>query len=138
MRLFAVVLAFTAIGAGAGAASAAASRDDALAGTWQGTVWETAPAYHQGQKQLDIRVGGDGTWRGTIDGRPASGAIRWADRWVVVEGTAQGPHGRPDLVYYRLVGDAETRPRSDRLWGEIVGTFPDRPGRASVSLQRVG
>jgi hypothetical protein len=41
-------------------------------------------------------------------------------------------------VYYRLVGDGEPLAVADQLWGEIVTTFSGRPGRASVSLQRVG
>ena len=70
-KQLAILLASTAMAACAGPASGTSSHDvaasprmnDPLAGVWRGRVWKTAPAYFQGHKQLDIRIGEDGTCR---------------------------------------------------------------------------
>src|SRR6185503_9466265 len=47
-----------------------------LVGHWQGTIWETAAVFYQGQTALDVRITDDGRWSGTIGRAPASGVVR--------------------------------------------------------------
>src|SRR2546426_8304563 len=47
-----------------------------VAGHWQGTLWETAGFFTQGQAALDIRLGEDGRWSGTIGRASATGIAR--------------------------------------------------------------
>jgi hypothetical protein len=111
--------------------SASPAMLDDVAGHWSGTVWETGTWYVQGRKALDLHISEAGTWRGTVAGQPASGVVRQRGGHVVLEGTARDQDGSTTRVYYRLASD------DARLWGETVTTFGGRPGRASVSLERV-
>lgn len=112
-------------------ASASPRTSEALAGHWQGTVWEVGPAYTQGNKRLDLRIDERGAWRGTVGAQPASGVIRRQDDQVLIVGAPEPSGGPADSVYYRLVGDA------DQLWGATAATFSGRPANALVSLERV-
>jgi hypothetical protein len=101
-----------------------------LAGHWQGTLWETATIYYQGQAALDIDLGDDGGWHGTIGRATATGTARMRHGWLVLSGTATSPDGKQEAVYYELKGDA------NRRWGEVTATFAGRIEHASVSLRR--
>ena len=121
-----------------GAQPSAAIREalQPLAGHWQGTVWETGSVFYQGRAALDIRIGSDGRWTGTIGRDPASGVAGLQGRWLVLSGTVTGSGGHRQPVYYELTGD------DHRRWGEIASPFAggDGQGRvehATVSLDKV-
>jgi hypothetical protein len=107
-----------------------------LAGHWQGTVWETASVYYQGSAALDVTIGDDGRWSGTIGRAEAHGTARMRGRWLVLSGTATQPDGHQDTIAYELTGDAHRR------WGEVASGFYGRDGQgrvehAEVSLTRM-
>jgi hypothetical protein len=112
------------------ASASPATEEEVLAGHWHGVVWQTGAWYVQGRKRVDLMITDDGTWRGTIGSRSASGVIRRRGGHVVITGTSLAGGGSSDRVYYRLAGD------DDRLWGETLTDFAGRPGRASVALER--
>jgi hypothetical protein len=114
----------------------AASDVRALAGHWQGTIWETGASFYQGQTALDVRLTEDGTWSGSIGKAQASGVARMHRRWLVLSGTATTEDGHQQPIYYELTGDASRR------WGQIAATFAGRDGQgrvehASVALYKV-
>ena len=100
-----------------------------VAGHWQGTLWETAGFFTQGQAALDIRLGEDGRWSGTIGRASATGIARMQHGWLVLSGTATAPNGQRQVIFYELKGDA------NRRWGEVVTSFLTQ--HASVSLRRM-
>ena len=107
-----------------------------LAGHWQGTVWETGSVYYQGSAPLDVTIGDDGRWSGTIAGREAHGTVRMHGRMLVLSGIATQPDGHQDIVFYELTGDAHRR------WGAVASGFHGRDGQgrvehAEVSLTRM-
>ena len=106
-----------------------------LVGHWQGTIWETAAVFYQGQTALDVRITDDGRWSGTIGRASASGVVRMRHGWLVLSGTATAPDGHQDAIYYELTGD------ENRRWGQIAATFNGRDGQgrvehATVALRR--
>jgi hypothetical protein len=106
-----------------------------LAGHWQGTVWETASVFYQGSAALDVTIGDDGRWRGTIGRAEAHGTARMRGGLLVLSGTATQPDGHQDTIVYELTGDAHRR------WGEVASNFYGRDGQgrvehAEVSLTR--
>ena len=100
-----------------------------VAGHWQGTLWEIAGFFTQGQAALDIRLGEDGRWSGTIGRASATGIARMQHGWLVLSGTATAPNGQRQVIFYELKGDA------NRRWGEVVTSFLTQ--HASVSLRRM-
>jgi len=107
-----------------------------LAGHWKGTIFETASVFYQGQTAIDVRIGDDGRWTGTVGQASASGVASMRHGWLVLSGTATTPDGHQDVVFYELTGDANKR------WGEITSSFNGHDGggrveHATVSLQRV-
>jgi len=100
-----------------------------VTGHWQGTLWETAGFFTQGQAALDIRLGEDGRWSGTIGRASATGIARMQHGWLVLSGTATAPNGQRQVIFYELKGDA------NRRWGEVVTSFLTQ--HASVSLRRM-
>jgi hypothetical protein len=101
-----------------------------VAGHWRGELYETGGSLVTGVLPVDITINDDGTWRGTVGKLPASGTARMRKGQLVLEGTAIGPDGRPQAVYYTLKGD------DARRWGQTMTTFGGRDARASVSLAR--
>jgi hypothetical protein len=106
-----------------------------FAGHWQGTIWETASVFYQGQTLLDIQVSDDATWTGTIGTASASGTAAMRGSWLVLSGTATGLDHHKTPIFYELKGDASRR------WGEITSTFSGRDGggrdeHATVSLRK--
>ena len=116
------------------ATSAAAASDQlrALAGRWQGGLSEIAGWYYQGYVPLDLTLGQDGTWTGTIGGARAAGTAELAGRLLVLRGTARSGEGQEEPVYLALIGDGTRR------WGETVARFGTRQERANVSLRKTG
>ena len=110
--------------------SAAIADVSALAGHWQGTLYETAGALVSGSAPIELTIAPDGTWRGTIAKVPASGQARLRKGRLVLEGTAPAADGPARPVYLDLKGD------ESRRWGETVATFSGRDDRASVALRR--
>ena len=107
-----------------------------FAGHWQGTIWETASVFYQGQTPLDIQVSDNGTWTGTIGAASASGTATMRGPWLVLSGTATGPDHHQAPVFYELTGDASRR------WGEVTSTFAGRDGggrdeHSTVSLRKM-
>ena len=100
-----------------------------LAGHWQGTLWETAGFFTQGQATLDIQLGDDGRWSGRIGRASATGIARMQHGWLVLSGTATAPDGQRQAIFYELKGDA------NRRWGEVDTSFLTQ--HASVSLRRM-
>jgi hypothetical protein len=113
-------------------AAAIAPGVGALAGRWHGSIWETGASLYQGVTALDLAVGDDGRWRGTIGSAEAQGRARVDERgWLVLEGTARDAQGRGQPVHMALTGDAEHR------WGGVLATFAGRPANAVASLRHV-
>ena len=99
-----------------------------LAGRWRGGLYETAGSLTTGSIPLDITLGPDGAWQGTVGRAPAAGRA-WLDKGrLVLSGTVTGSGGRPEALHYTLSGDDQER------WGQTVAPFSS--GRASVSLER--
>jgi hypothetical protein len=112
--------------------SAAVSDEMAnLAGHWQGAVWEIGSSLVNGQAPLDLQLGPDGTWRGTVGKAQASGTARLHNGRLILSGTQQRPDRVRETVNYSLAGDATRR------WGANSTTFSGRATHAQVSLQKV-
>jgi hypothetical protein len=102
-----------------------------LAGQWEGGLWETPAASGQGQGALRLSLADDGTWRGTVKGRPASGTIVRRGTLVVLLGTVTAPGGGRQLVYYSLTRVGDT------LWGMTIVPEGNRSAGTAVHLRRV-
>jgi hypothetical protein len=112
----------------------AAVREDLqpLAGHWQGMMWEVPAHLFQGVAPLDIQLEPTGRWTGTIGRFSATGTARVAHGWLVLSGTAIGPYGERQAIFYELKGDGSRR------WGQVEGTFASgRLTNAQMSLQRL-
>jgi hypothetical protein len=142
-RHLVIAVALAAALAGCGTTAAATATEPAamaqslgsLAGRWTGNIWETASVYYQGQAAVDVRIGDDGRWGGTIGQAKASGVASMRHGWLVLSGTATAPDGHQDVIYYELTGNANKR------WGEIDSSFNGHDGQgrvehATVSLRR--
>ena len=70
----------------------------AIAGHWQGSLWEShaPPIYKQGSAAIDLTIAPDGTWTGTIGPDQASGTARWHGKRLLLTGTLQRAGGRYD------------------------------------------
>ena len=102
-----------------------------LAGHWQGTVWETASVYYQGSAGLDLTIGDDGRWSGTVGRAEAHGTARMRGGWLVLSGVATQADGHQDIIFYELTGDAHRR------WGEVASGFYGRDGQGRVEHAEV-
>jgi hypothetical protein len=119
------------LGGAASAGSSSASDVGDLAGRWQGSVFETGAYLVQGNAAVDVVLGADGTWRGTIGKMTASGTATRRRGLLVLDGFASSPDGRWQSVYYALQGDGSLR------WGEITTPFNGvREEHALVALRK--
>jgi hypothetical protein len=104
---------------------------EALAGRWEGALWETGSSLYQGTSRMQVRLDEDGTWQGHIGGAPAAGTARLEGNRLIVTGTTGAPGGPHLPVYVSLTGD------EDRRWGQMSALFAGRRAPAIVSLQRL-
>jgi hypothetical protein len=110
------------------------SEAPALAGHWQGSLWEShaPPIYKQGSAAIDLTIGPDGTWTGTVGPDQASGTARWHGKRLLLTGTLQRAGGRyTEPVYLDLTGD------DTRRWAETRAFFGERESPASASLRKI-
>jgi len=105
----------------------------ALAGHWQGSLWEshTPPIFKQGSAAMDFTIAPDGTWTGKIGPNQASGVARWHGTRLLLTGTFRQADGHEEPVYLDLAGNDTIR------WGETRAFFGDRETPASTSLHKV-
>ena len=106
----------------------------AVAGHWQGSLWEThdPPIFKQGSAAMDLTIAPDGTWTGKIGPDPGSGIAQWHGKRLLLAGTIRRTGGREEPVRLDLNGGDMQR------WGETYAFFGDRESPASVSLHKVG
>jgi hypothetical protein len=114
-------------------AASVPSEPSALAGDWQGSLWEShaPPIYKQGSAAIDLTIAPDGTWIGTIGADRASGHARWHGKRLLLTGTLRRGNGQEEPMYLDLVGD------DTRRWTETHAFFGDRETPASASLRKV-
>jgi hypothetical protein len=114
-------------------ASPRSSEEAAIAGHWQGSLWEShaPPIYKQGSAAMDLTIAPDGTWTGTIGPDPGTGVVRWHGNRLLLTGTIRRAGGHEEPVYLDLTGNHTTR------WGETHAFFGDRETPASATLRKV-
>src|SRR5262245_47055558 len=105
----------------------------AVAGHWQGSLWEAhdPPIFKQGSAAMDVTIAPDGKWVGTIGPDQGSGVARWHGKRLLLTGTIRRAGGHEEPVYLDLAGD------DSRRWGETHAFFGDRETPASASLHKV-
>jgi hypothetical protein len=121
-----------ALGATASADAAASGDIAALAGRWQGTIWEIGAHLIQGRVPVEVRLREDGTWSGKVGPADASGVARLDQKgWLIISGTVhETDRVAESEIYWELVGD------STRRSGQIEATFFGRDEHAAISLQK--
>jgi hypothetical protein len=113
--------------------SAAVSDEMAnLAGHWRGAVWEIGASLVNGQAPLDLQLGPDGTWRGTVGKAQASGTARFTQRSpdTVRHPAAAGWGSRAGQLLAGRRCDASL----GREFGHVLRSRDARPGLAPESV----
>jgi len=103
---------------------------EALAGVWEGEVWETTPSYFvQGVRRVTLNIDRDGSWTALSGGTPcASGKASRRGGLVVLGGTRIGPdHCMP----YSLAS------KDGRMRAVFDTSFKAREASAMIDLTRV-
>ena len=113
-------------------AASVPSEPSALAGHWEGSLWEShvSPIYKQGSAVIDLTIAPDGTWIGMIGPDRPSGHARWHGKRLLLTGALRRANGQEEPVYLDLVGD------DTRRWSETHAFFGDRESPASTSLRK--
>src|SRR5262245_62165428 len=91
----------------------------AIAGHWPRRLCgrPAPPICRQGSPAMDLTIGPDGTWTGTIGPDPGSGVVRWHGKRLLLSGTIRRAGGHEEPVYLDLTGNDTTR------WGETHAFF---------------
>ena len=105
----------------------------AIAGRWQGSLWETnsPPTVKQGSAAIDLTIGPDGTWTGKIGPDPGSGIAQWHGKRLLLTGTIRRTGGHEEPVRLDLRGS------DTRRWGETYAFFGDRETPVSAALHKI-
>jgi hypothetical protein len=109
----------------------ASSRADtaALAGVWEGEVWERPTHYLQGVRRISLNIARDGTWTASSGGTPcASGTASVRGGLIVLGGDRAGP----DFCLPNSLAS-----RDGRLKAVFETSFKARPTTAMIDLERV-
>ena len=101
----------------------------ALAGVWEGQVWETPTHYLQGVRRITLNIGQDGRWTASSGGIPCpSGTASVRGRRVILDGQRKG---QDFCVPYSLTS------RDGRMKAMFDAGFKGREASAMIDLERV-
>jgi hypothetical protein len=111
------------------APTSSASDAAAIAGVWEGQVWEMPTHYIQGVRRITLTVLRDGTWTAASAGTPcASGRASVRGGLVILEGDRTGPDF---CMPYSLAS------RDGRMKAVFETSFKARQSSAMIDLERV-
>jgi hypothetical protein len=102
----------------------------ALAGMWEGEVWETPSFYLQGVRRVAVTVSSGGSWTASSAGAVcATGTATARDGLVILDGDPVGP----DRCVPRSL-----KIEDGRMWAAFETSFKGRTAPAMIGLERAG
>lgn len=101
----------------------------AIAGVWEGQVWERPIHYLQGVRRITLSIARDGRWTASSGGAPcASGTVSILGDLVVLGGERVGPDF---CMPYSIAA------RNGRMRAAFETSFKARPTTAMIGLELV-